>query len=379
MNHPSTLSPVSLTSWQESVRTSLAGRRVLLVVDGVVDRLFDVYRDVKSFFPSQPVSRFSDFAPNPNWNALTQAMTVAHEMKADALLAIGGGTAMDLAKLTAAAMELGGCEALWTHYQQGLLSEQTRPATPLLAIPTTAGTGAEVTPFAVLYRDGVKHSIAGPALKPDHAILDPLFLSQLPPAIIADTGLDAACQAMESLWSNRTSSESEGFAWAALKLAATDLMPAVQRQNPASLAQMLIASHRAGQAISLTTTTAPHALSYGLTSYLDIPHGQAVATLFGPIFAATGDMPTETCRHPHGTRFLATRLDEIAAVWGQTAAEFPVWWRQFLSEDLHVPSQPLSIPPALVEQLASNVNPDRLVNHPRTFAPNEIAALYHGL
>lgn len=370
---------VSLTPWDEAVKATLSGRRVLVVVDTAVDRLFDVYREVVSFFPSQPIRCFSNFAPNPDWNALTRAVRAAQEIQANALLAIGGGTAIDLAKLTAVATEVGGIEALWSQYRQGRLAEQARPNTTLLAIPTTAGTGAEVTPFAVLYRDGTKHSIAGPALKPDHTALDPHFLSQLPPAIIADTGLDAACQAMESLWSNRTSSESESHAWAALELAVANLALAVQQRSPEALAQMLIASHRAGQAISLTTTTAPHALSYGLTSQFKIPHGQAVATLFGPLFNATLNASPNTCRHPQGLPFMATRLNQIAGSWGQTASDFPAWWQQFLIRELGLPLKRLEIPTDLVEELAENVNSDRLINHPRTFSKDEIQALYRGL
>ncbi|MDA7510159.1 iron-containing alcohol dehydrogenase [bacterium] len=366
-----------LTSWTQESRSFLQRGRLLAIVDPVVEDAYKISSTLNSMDTARGITSFMNFSPNPTWESLTAAMDVALKERVEGVIAIGGGTAIDLAKLTAAALQMGGAESLWNEGKQGAEISVAPTKIPLLAMPTTAGTGAEATRFAVLYRDGIKHSIVGSALKPEFVALDPTLLSSLPTTVIADTGLDAACQAMESLWSVKATPESETEAWAALDLAVEHLSTAVSTRDQASLAAMLVSAHRAGKAIDITTTTAPHALSYGLTSLFRIPHGRAVGLVFGPAFQRMAAGIRAKCAHPNGPNFVITRLESIAARWGQTLDGFPEWWERFLREQLAVKPSPPTL--AHLDKLSTTVNAKRLANSPYPFAPAEIREIYSNL
>lgn len=366
-----------LTSWTQESRSFLQRGRILAIVDPVVEDTFKIISTLNSMDTARGITSFMNFSPNPTWDSLNAAMDIAHSERVEGVVAIGGGTAIDLAKLTATALQLGDAETLWAEGKQRVEISVDRSEIPLMAIPTTAGTGAEATRFAVLYRDGFKHSIVGNALKPDSLALDPSLLSSLPSAVIADTGLDAACQAMESLWSVQATPESEREAWAALDLAVDHLATAVSTRDQPSLAGMLVSAHRAGKAINITTTTAPHALSYGLTSLFRIPHGRAVGLVFGPVFQRMAMGIRAQCTHPKGSDFVITRLESIAARWGQTLEGFPEWWERFLREQLAVKPSPSTL--AHLDDLSTTVNAKRLANSPYPFTPAEIREIYSEL
>jgi alcohol dehydrogenase class IV len=365
--------------WTAKVRPFIDGRRVLVILDPAVEEAFGIVAKLNSLRSADGVTPFMGFTPNPTWESLNAVMAVARSSRADCVLAVGGGTAMDLAKLTATALQMGGVEQLWEVTESGKEVSAIRSDIGLMAVPTTAGTGAEVTRFAVLYRDGIKYSLSGDALKPDASALDPSLLASLPQSVIADAGLDAVCQAMESLWSVRSSSESEVHAQAALDLAIRCLEPAIHSADSDSLTGMLVSAHLAGKAINLTTTTAPHALSYGLTSLFGIPHGRAVAVLFGRVFERNMKVPDNDCTHPAGAEFVHRRLGEIARCWGQTCESFPDWWERYLSDRLQVPRFEAKATPLECDQLNESVNAARLANNPRVLTPNAISEIYQSL
>ena len=212
---------------------------------------------------------FSSFEKNPKQE---DAISGARELLAsqsDAIIAIGGGSAMDVAKLI-------------RHYSN-------RPYIPLIAIPTTAGTGAESTQFAVCYVNGVKTSMDDPHNLPEYALLMPEFTMTNAPFLTATCGFDAFAQAIEAYWNVFAMEESDLYAEEALAL----LVPALYRfaDNPQMCVnnrlwrdQMMVGANLAGQSINITRTTAPHAMSYILTSKYGYAHGQAVALTF-PYFA----------------------------------------------------------------------------------------------
>ena len=366
----------SMTSWNEATRTFIEGRQVLAIIDPMVDEIHDISSALNAFKSATSLTSFTAFSPNPTWDCLATILEEHPPEHIDCVIAIGGGTAIDLAKLTATALQLGSAESLWTATQQGQPIEQERHSIRLMAIPTTAGTGAEATRFAVLYRDQIKHSVVGNSLMPDAYALDPSLLKTLPSSVIADAGLDAACQAMESLWSVRSTDRSEEEAWAALDLVVEHLAPAVNTRSDDALAGMLLASHRAGNAINLTTTTAPHALSYGLTSEFGIPHGRAVGYLFGPVFKHTARADSQACRHPKGSECTSQRLEAIAQRWSQTVQTFPDWWTHFLQQDLSLSPAALELDDSHLDRLSKTVNAVRLSNHPCTLTQAAIRTIY---
>ena len=140
---------------------------------------------------------FDDFAPNPKYADVMRGVKFWHAHPCDMMIAIGGGSAIDMAKL------IGICGTHRGQYRELLTGKIPirNKAAPLIAIPTTAGTGSEATHFAVVYVGGQKYSVAHANVLPDYAIIDPNLTANLPPSITAHTGLDALSQAVESLWS----------------------------------------------------------------------------------------------------------------------------------------------------------------------------------
>jgi alcohol dehydrogenase class IV len=137
---------------------------------------------------------------------------------------------------------------------------------PLVAVPTTAGTGSEATHFAAIYKDGKKESVADKSILPEYAVLLPQLLESVPQYTKNSAYADALCQAIESLWSIKATDESRYWAIKAIELLKHGQGPETQP-----------GSHYAGRAINISETTAPHAMSYMLTSLFGIAHGHAAA------------------------------------------------------------------------------------------------------
>lgn len=222
--------------------------------------------------------RFCDFASNPNITDLNKGLVLTREFNPSAIIAIGGGSVLDMAKLL---------RFFLTHEGDILSSAYVSNGKniPLIAIPTTAGTGAEATHFAVLYDEqGKKHSIAEPSILPDYAVVYPLLTYGQSPYVTACSGFDALAQAVEAYWNKNATKESDGYAEKAMDLIYPSLPDAVNNPTKEVRDRMAEGAYWAGRAINITKTTAPHAFSYPFTSHYGIPHGHAVAIVF-PIIA----------------------------------------------------------------------------------------------
>lgn len=216
---------------------------------------------------------FSDFSANPKLNDVEKGIAFMKEKIFDIIIAVGGGSVIDMAKLINVLVSQ---DNLPLHYinKKGYISKKGKP---LIAIPTTAGSGSEATHFAVVYINKSKYSIAHEYLLPNIAIIDPKLTLSLPPYITASTGMDAFSQAVESYWSINSTEESKGYSREAIKLIVDNLITAVNNPTKQSRANMAKAAFFSGKAINITQTTAPHALSYAITSYFGVSHGQAVS------------------------------------------------------------------------------------------------------
>ena len=156
--------------------------------------------------------------------------------------------------------------------------------TKLAVIPTTAGSGAEVTSNAVIYVKGIKHSFESELLIPDNFFLIPEFLISAPNKIKASAGFDAIAQALESLVSRKSNDQSVNFASKSLRVSVSSFISFVNDPNMKNATEMSIAANLAGKAISISKTTAPHAASYPFTSLFNISHGHAVSLFFENFF-----------------------------------------------------------------------------------------------
>ena len=237
----------------------LSGRRVLVVTDtflaqsGLLDR-------VRQRLGDSPVEIFDKVVPDPPLSLVAQGVARYRAFRPQALLAFGGGSPMDCAK--------------------GIrYFAQTEPC-PLWCVPTTAGTGSEVTSFAVLTDTtaGVKYPLVDDALLPDAAVLDPALLDGVPPAVTADTGMDVLSHAVEATAARGAGPFSDALAGAAFDLALHNL-PRAHREPGEARGQMLHASCLAGMAFNAAGLGICHSLSHALGGRFHLPHGRLNALL----------------------------------------------------------------------------------------------------
>ena len=207
------------------------------------------------------VIEFFDFTANPHYQDAVCGKIRIDEQRPDAIIAIGGGSVIDMAKLI-----------------RYLAADKSLP---LVAIPTTSGTGAESTKFAVCYKDGTKQSVESPDMLPDYVLLEPSLTLNNNAYLTACTGFDALAQAIEAYWNINANEQSDRLALEAIQLIYPNLVH--QSNDLTWRTNMMIGANLAGQAINITRTTAPHAMSYTLTSKYGYPHGHAVALSF-PFF-----------------------------------------------------------------------------------------------
>ena len=198
----------------------------------------------------------------------------------DLFLAIGGGSVIDYAKIANVIDVSPDLPRLIKNYSYPFNKRYTN----LAVIPTTAGSGAEVTSNAVIYVDGIKYSFESELLLPDYFFLIPDFLISSPKIIKASAGFDAIAQALESLISVKSNNESVEYASKSLKVSINSFVSFINNPNMKNATEMSIASNLAGKAINISKTTAPHAASYPFTSLFNISHGHAVALFFEKFF-----------------------------------------------------------------------------------------------
>lgn len=215
--------------------------------------------------------------PNPELEFLDRLTQELRQTNFSGLIAIGGGSVIDAAKVLSVTLPSKLDEPLAETLRKGT-GQKWDQNLPVIAIPTTSGTGAEVTPFATVWdqENLKKHSVTADLLSPKLAILDPELTLTLPHDETLYTGLDALSHALESLWNRNKTPITEAWALHALELA-NEALPRVLREKQDLQARetMQMASLLAGFAISQTRTALAHSISYPLTSHYGVPHGLA--------------------------------------------------------------------------------------------------------
>ncbi len=218
------------------------------------------------------ITRYPVSAKNPNYDSLLIALDELKSENPDLIIATGGGRVLDFAKLI----------NIFLNNRKALNGRLLDPgklqcSAAMVMIPTTSGSGSEVTNFVVMYRNGTKHSLVCPQLNIKYVIVDPKLTHTLPPGQTAVSGMDAICQAIESIWAKDATPASRSYAGKAISLLYPNIEKAVHNPDEKSRRSMAIGAYYAGKAINISKTTGPHALSYYLMENLNIPHGEAVA------------------------------------------------------------------------------------------------------
>lgn len=358
-----------------NVLAQLNCTRIFLVIDCDAYQASGAKAELEPILANYAVSRFIGFEQNPKLEDVQRGIEQLRIAQPEIVIALGGGTAIDLGKLI-------GTLADQSAPARDLVVGQSpieTPGLPLIAIPTTAGTGSEATHFAVVYVENKKHSVAHQCFLPAYAIVDSRLTHSMPPSITASTGLDALCQAIESYWALAATEESTSYAREAIQLAWENLLPSVVRPTEKSRRAMCRASHLAGKAINISKTTAPHALSYHLTSVYNIPHGVAVATVLSPIFKYNAEVTNNDCADPRGAEYVRNKIAAIVDLLGAaTVQEACLQFSQLLSA-IDCPNSLAQAGVRTDEQIGrvvDAVNLQRLSNNPRRCTPSSLLELF---
>lgn len=221
--------------------------------------------------------KFVDTEANPSVETVEKAAEAYKKSEADFIVAFGGGSPLDVAKAVAVLVTFGG---KITDYEGG--GKVNGKTVPMIAIPTTAGTGSEVTAFSVItdHSRNYKFTIVSNNILPEYAILDPELIESVPAKTAAACGIDAFVHALEAYLSTAASPFSDMFALKALNLLGKNLRKYVaNRGNKEAANAMLLGSLFAGIAFSHARLGNVHAMSHPVSAYFDVPHGVANAIL----------------------------------------------------------------------------------------------------
>jgi alcohol dehydrogenase class IV len=309
---------------------------------------------------------FSDFTPNPVFQEAMSGASLFIAEGCDGIVAIGGGSTMDVGKTINAFQAHPGNELDIVTGQRRISNRLV----PLIAVPTTSGTGSEATQFAVIYIGSNKYSLDAEVMRPDVAVLDARFTDSLPADITASTGFDALCQSVESYWAKRANAESRRFAAAAIPILIANIAQAVNEPDVDCRDKMLLAAHYGGKAINISRTTAPHALSYLITHQFKVPHGHAVALTLGRFFEINEGLARE-----QGQEQMIAILRELYELLGvRSAREAETKWYELMAEcglESSLPELGIS-KQQHVDLIVNSVNLERLANHPFTLDADDL-------
>ncbi len=262
-----------LTRDLASVASRIVGGRVLFVTDPGLRKLGLVDPALASLESAGiAVTIFDEVEADPSRATLEKAVAAGKAANVSGVVGFGGGSSLDVAKV--AALLIGSGEDLDGAWGVG---QAKGPRLPLVLVPTTAGTGSEVTPVAIItVGEEEKRGVSSPIILPDLAVLDPELTLGLPPAITAATGVDAMVHAIEAYASKSANNNpiSRALAREALRLIGANIETAVfDGGNRAARAAMLVGSMLAGQAFANSPVAAVHALAYPIGGTFHVPHG----------------------------------------------------------------------------------------------------------
>ena len=290
-----------------------AGHQSVLLVTGQGSyQKSGAERLLRPLLEGRNVTHVDDFETNPKKEDLLRILNETQEDDYSVIIAVGGGSAIDVAKLIK--YFRGHPEQVDQVIHQG--GEITPSSTDLFVLPTTAGSGAEATHFAVLYDQGVKYSVAHRDLLPEATWILPSLLATVPKDVAAAAAMDAFCQGVESYWSIHSTPESQEWAKQAILLAWEYMLPAIHEKDAEALAAMGRAAHLAGQAINITKTTAPHAISYAFTAHFGVLHGHAVSLTLPAILQFNEEVKSSDIQDPRGVSYVKSTLLEICNMLG---------------------------------------------------------------
>lgn len=315
---------------------------------------------------------FYEFSPNPTYEDMIKGLEIFEQDRYDCIISFGGGSTIDMAKL----MNYFAFENM--SFETYLKDKKIKKEKLIkhISIPTTCGTGSEATHFAVLYYNKIKFSIADLKLIPDIIILDSQFLKKLPDYVLASSVMDSLAQGIESYWSVNSTEESKNYSKLCINLVLENYFEAFKTRNEQSLQSLLEASHYSGKAINITKTTAPHAMSYVLTSKYNIAHGHAVMMLLPYIYEYNSNLEN-SINDNRGLEYLKTVFEELNNLLKVNssieAKNKLIGIMKELNLECKINKNTKNID---ILKLAESVNEERLNNNPINFIKTDVIKIY---
>lgn len=344
-------------------------KRLFLVCDKALpflplDRFFEGLKE-----RNISLSSFNDFDTNPQYESVVKGVEAFRRCEAEMIVAIGGGSAMDVAKCIKLYSDM---DPARSYLEQEIVPNEVE----LLAVPTTAGTGSEATRYAVIYYRGEKQSVSHPSCIPSMALFDSALLRTLPEYQKKSAMLDALCHGIESAWSLHSTPESLEYSFTAVKKVTT-WMEDYLAGDAAAAEEMLLAANLAGKAINITQTTAAHAMSYKLTSLYGLAHGHSVALCLPHLWRYMREHP-KNCVDPRGAGYLVDIFSELERVMGCPDGKRGEEFFRELLRRLGMKA-PEKWSDEDIPALAASVNPIRLKNNPVALETAALENLYRDI
>ncbi|MBT2187790.1 iron-containing alcohol dehydrogenase [Sphingobium nicotianae] len=341
-----------------------------LVEGGMAQALLDALTDA-----GMPARLFADTMPEPDVASIERAVVALRAGDHDCVIGFGGGSPIDSAKAVAVLATHGGAMRDYKAPHQ-----QDTPGLPVIAIPTTAGTGSEATRFTIVTdsEKDEKMLCIGLAYLPVAALVDYELTLSMPPRLTADTGIDALTHAVEAYVSKRANPVSDGFALQAIQLMAPNLRRVwADGQDRAAREAMMLGATYAGIAFSNSSVALVHGMSRPIGAHFHVPHGLSNAMLLPLVtaFSASGDVrryadcarAMDIAQEGEGDQMAVNRLvEELSALNRDLAVPDPRGYG--IARDAWERLTPL-----MVEQAIASGSP---ANNPRVPTPQEMRALY---
>lgn len=338
--------------------------------NGLIGKVKEALRGFKFFV-------FSDVAPNPTVDSIDRCLDVFRADEFDMIIGFGGGSVIDTAKIVSVFAKRKDSVKDFVSKKIEIAHEKI----PCIAIPTLAGSGAEVTPFVVFYNEQKKCSIDNPLVKPDSFISDPVIYASAPFGISFLSAIDALSHAVESYWSTKSNEESDIYATCVI-----GHLPRILKRlksNPKNVVirnSILEDSTLAGKSIAITRTTAPHALSYPLTGLYGFPHGVATALLLPYFMEFNSKVQDSDCCDKRGWVFARERIEDIAEMLvGKRDIKIAA---QFIRELIVAGGVEIRFPNLKekdIKNILYYINLERLQNNPRAVNMQDAEKIYTDL
>lgn len=354
----------------------MGAKKTLIITDKVIVAI-GALKSIEDSLKENVInySVFDDIPSEPTAEDVDKGIKAYRESKCDCLLAVGGGSAIDTAKAVSVMLTN---EGEISEYMG--LDKIKKIGVPLIAVPTTAGTGSEVTIFTIITdaRNDVKMLIGGGLLMPQVAIADPLLTLSMPPALTAATGMDAMCHAIEAYVSLKANPLSDMFALSAIELLSDFLRPAwANGNNLEAREKVMIASLKAGVAFTNSSVTLVHGMSMPIGANFHIPHGLSNAVLLTTVMEfSLIAKPERYARIAEAMGVNTFGLNDLEA------AKLSVAAINDLVQDIKIPSiNELGIEEAKLIEKAPNmaeaaINSGSPGNNPRQVTKEDIVELY---